>query len=95
MPPAREHAHEAEARPDLPDPAATLAELLVGDGLELVLARREQHALEANSVLLLLAAASLELEAGVTQAGGERVAQRLELAEGEHPRTATERRGSS
>ena len=81
MPPTREHADEAEARPDLPDAAPSLAELLVGDRLELVLAGREQHALQADAVLLLLAAACLELQARLAQAEDEGVARSLELRE--------------
>ena len=92
MPPAGEHADDAEPRPNLPDAAAALAEVLVGDLLELVLPRREEHALEPDAVLLLLATARLEGTPGGAQLQGESVAQPLELGETEQTRTARERR---
>ena len=85
MPPTGQHADQAEPRAHLPDATAALAELLVGDGLEAVLARREQHALEAHAVVLLLAPTGLELKPGVAQPGDEIITQGLELADAEEP----------
>lgn len=92
MPPAGEHADDAEPRPDLPDAAAALAELLVGDLLELVLAGREEHPLEADAVALLLAAALLEGTPRGAQLLGELVAEQLELGEPEDSRALAEPR---
>ena len=85
MPPTGQHADQAEPWAHLPDATAALTELLVGDGLEAVLARREQHALEAHAVVLLLAPTGLEPQPGAAQPGDEIITQGLELADAEQP----------
>ena len=84
MPPAGEHPDQTQAGPDLPDAAAGLAEVAVGDAVPLVGRRPGQHVLQAPAVTLALLAAPVLLDARPSQALGQVVAQRLERAEVEH-----------
>ncbi len=95
MPPAGEHADDAEPGSNLPDPAPALAELLVGDLLELVLAGGEEHALEPDTVLLLLTATGLEGTASGAELLGQLIAELLELGEGEEAGPLGDRRRSA
>jgi hypothetical protein len=88
VPPAGEHADEAQPGPHLPDPAAGLAEVLVGQPGELVAAGLTQHALEEVAVARLLLPALVHDLAGAAQLVGEIVAERLELGDVQQPRTA-------
>ncbi len=92
MPPTGEHADDAEPRPNLPDAAPALAELSVGDLLELVLAGREEHPLEPDAVLLLLPSARFEGAPCGAKLVGELIAEHFELGEPEEARPPAELR---
>jgi hypothetical protein len=68
--------------------AAALADVLGGDPLPLVLLGVEQHLLDLAAVALLDVGALGERQAHVAQALGEVVSERLELGQGQQPRTA-------
>ena len=86
MPPAGEHPDQPEPRADLPVPAAGLAELGARDALPAVLGGRAAHRGEALG-------GGRALQRG--DAGGELVADRLELAEPEQPRAGRGRGGAA
>src|SRR3954451_18593951 len=75
LPPPTQHADQAEPGAHVPDAAAALAEVGVGDLDEAVLARLEQHALEQAPALLLAVDADAQLLARVAKLGRQAVAQ--------------------
>jgi hypothetical protein len=85
VPPAGQHADEAEPGADVPGTAAGLAEISARDAGEAVLARLEQHSLEQDSGGLLLLGAPGDRGAGGLQPLGQLIADLLELAEIEQP----------
>src|SRR5688572_16383604 len=75
----------------MPVLAAALADVLVPDAHPLVLLGLEHHLLDQPAVLLLDPRAVGQRPAHVVEPLGEIVAERLQLAEGEHPRPASGR----
>lgn len=92
MPPPGEHADEAQPWSHLPDAAAALAEILVGQPRELVAPGLAEHALEQVAVARLLLPALVDDLARAAELVGEVVPQGLELGDPQEPRTAAGRR---
>jgi hypothetical protein len=86
VPPAGQHADEAEARDDVPVLAAGLADVRVADAHPFVLARLEEHPLDQDALGGLALALAGGPLAHVGHAAGEVVADALELAEAEQAR---------
>jgi len=86
VPPARQHADEAEARDDVPALAAGLADVRVADAHPLVLARVEEHPLDQDALGGLALALLGGPLAHVRHTVGEVVTDPLQVAEPEQAR---------
>jgi hypothetical protein len=93
VPPAGEHADDPETRTDLVASAAPHAELGTRQADEAMAPRFEVHRLQQRPRLALAGGTHGERGLGRVQAGGEVVAQHLELAQVQQARTAAARNG--
>jgi hypothetical protein len=89
VPPAGEHADQAEARAHVPALAPRLAEIVVGHAQPLVVAGIEQHPLDEQAGTGLVAGQAQARDAELVRAVRELVAHRLELPEREQARAGT------
>jgi hypothetical protein len=89
VPPAGQHADDAEPRLDVPRLAAGFADLAVANADVAVVAGREEHLLDEDALLGLLVGHPVAGGAQLREPVGEVVADRFELAQAEEPRAGT------